>query len=211
MAMRPEEAEPDEDSITTEDHQTWFQYGKVYHQGDANSLRRKMDKDQFWPDVFWISDHGNAHLILDFGEKAGQGKRPARARKERIVAMDRGSEDRPEERLQGQSSAWVRNVRGGYQIFARRYGTLTVKGPKAPAADALQRGDDVEVETFTGSALFIWLNGDVLVISPLRKEQIVSNLLSKGDAIRALMDERQTNFDAAESLYDAGVRPRGGR
>lgn len=63
------EPEPDEDSITTRDHRDWFQYGKIYYQGDANSLRRKMDADQFWPSVFFISDHGNAHLITDFGEK----------------------------------------------------------------------------------------------------------------------------------------------
>jgi hypothetical protein len=55
--------EPDEDSITTTDDEKWYQYGKLYHRGDRASLKRKMDKDRFWPNVFSISDHGNAHLI----------------------------------------------------------------------------------------------------------------------------------------------------
>jgi len=49
--------------ISTTDHQKWYQYGKLYHQGSEDSLKQKMDKDQFWPNVFFISDHGNAHLI----------------------------------------------------------------------------------------------------------------------------------------------------
>jgi hypothetical protein len=60
--------EPDEDSITTEDHRTFYQYGKVVftltEDEDVNAgIKRELDRMNFWPDVFWISDHGNAHLI----------------------------------------------------------------------------------------------------------------------------------------------------
>lgn len=55
--------EPDEDSITTEDGIHWYQYGKLYHTGDRKSLEAKMDKDQFWPSVYSVSDHGNAEPV----------------------------------------------------------------------------------------------------------------------------------------------------
>jgi len=57
------DVEPDEDSITTQDEQNWFQYGKLYVTGDRMALWRTMVSDNFFPDVFVISDHGNAHLI----------------------------------------------------------------------------------------------------------------------------------------------------
>ncbi len=60
-----EDAEPEEGDITTEDHEHWFQYGKPYHTGDYPSLKAKMDADKFWPNVFWVSDHGNAHLVTE--------------------------------------------------------------------------------------------------------------------------------------------------
>ena len=55
-----ESNEPEEDSITTEDDTHWYQYGKLYHTGDAESLKAKMDRDGFWPSVYSVSDHGNA-------------------------------------------------------------------------------------------------------------------------------------------------------
>lgn len=89
-----EPTEPQEGDITTEDHRTFYQYGKVilepYSARDeephtwlaylgngtrnrrqvtikANSyeaaLRHLMEADSFWPSVWWISDHGNAHRI----------------------------------------------------------------------------------------------------------------------------------------------------
>jgi hypothetical protein len=57
------EPEPEEDDITTEDRRRWFQSGKLYFVGDEAGLKRKMDADHFWPNVWFISDHGNAHLI----------------------------------------------------------------------------------------------------------------------------------------------------
>jgi hypothetical protein len=53
----------EEGDITTEDHEHWFQYGKLYHVGDENSLKQQMEADQFWPNTWFISDNGNAHLI----------------------------------------------------------------------------------------------------------------------------------------------------
>jgi len=55
--------EPEEDDIVTTDHRRWYQSGKIYVTGDEKALRRKMDKDKFWPNVWFISDHGNAHRM----------------------------------------------------------------------------------------------------------------------------------------------------
>lgn len=58
-----EDEEPEEGDITTEDHEHWYQYGKLYFTGDYDGLKKKMDVNKFWPNVFFISDHGNAHLV----------------------------------------------------------------------------------------------------------------------------------------------------
>lgn len=95
----PELAGPQDSDITTEDHATFYQAGKVvlrmiedstgesweyrdYTHADANGVRSGarylplgrfatveqaikayMVKTEFWPNVWFISDHGNAHLI----------------------------------------------------------------------------------------------------------------------------------------------------
>jgi hypothetical protein len=56
-------SEPEEGDITTEDHTRWFQDGRLYFEGDEAGLKARMDADKFWPNVWFISDHGNAHLI----------------------------------------------------------------------------------------------------------------------------------------------------
>jgi hypothetical protein len=80
-------AEPHEDDITTDDHSRFYQPGRVvmtYHEdGTANylpdntphwrmlgtfksceaALRAYMDATQYWPNCWFISDHGNAHLV----------------------------------------------------------------------------------------------------------------------------------------------------
>ncbi len=63
-----DDSEPDEDSITTEDHIHFYQYGKLVFTLDEDEdtnvgIKRELDRMQFWPNVFWLSDHGNAHLI----------------------------------------------------------------------------------------------------------------------------------------------------
>jgi hypothetical protein len=63
------EGEPDEGDITTTDHKSFYQYGKLYLEatGDgehwASELKARMDADSFWPNVFSISDHGNSCLL----------------------------------------------------------------------------------------------------------------------------------------------------
>lgn len=64
-----EPREPEEGDITTEDYRKFYQYGRIYLQvgRDADwrkSVNRQMKKDGFFPNVWFISDHGNAHLMI---------------------------------------------------------------------------------------------------------------------------------------------------
>lgn len=66
--------EPSEDDWTTSDHVTFYQYGRVImslegrdcteHEMWAHILSA-MSAANFWPNVWFISDHGNAHLMRD--------------------------------------------------------------------------------------------------------------------------------------------------
>ncbi len=65
-----ESSEPEEDDYTTEDHIHFYQSGKLAFtvpggaDGDhVAALRAHMEQEQFWPNVWFVSDHGNAHLI----------------------------------------------------------------------------------------------------------------------------------------------------
>ena len=90
-----EPTEPQEDDLTTSDHETFYQsgervlqiikqnsfpsgkpvsewwfldHGKWNGLGDFKedykaALRAYMERTQFWPNAWFISDHGNAHLI----------------------------------------------------------------------------------------------------------------------------------------------------
>ncbi len=60
--------EPDEDAITTTDYRVFYQYGKpvlrIEDGADVEAaLRAYCDRVKFWPDAWFISDHGNAHRI----------------------------------------------------------------------------------------------------------------------------------------------------
>jgi hypothetical protein len=59
--------EPEEGDLTTENFCEWFQDGKkvLVCETDewATEVKAYMDRDQFWPNVWWISDHGNPHLL----------------------------------------------------------------------------------------------------------------------------------------------------
>jgi hypothetical protein len=62
------DTEPAEDDITTTDHIHWYQYGKlVLTTPDPNDceqqVRRWMEEERFWPNAWFISDHGNAHRL----------------------------------------------------------------------------------------------------------------------------------------------------
>jgi len=65
------DTEPQEGDYTTEDYVNWYQDGKLVLQtlegaNDKAALKAHMEKEQFYPNAWWISDHGNAHL-LDLG------------------------------------------------------------------------------------------------------------------------------------------------
>lgn len=66
----PESEGPQEGDYTTEDHRKFYQYGKLVldlteeeSEQWQKHVKAHMDKEKFWPSVFWISDHGNAHLL----------------------------------------------------------------------------------------------------------------------------------------------------
>lgn len=70
-----EENGPEEGDYTTTDHIHWYQDGRLVlttaDRGDPHSpadhayalVKAHMDGAQFWPNAWFISDHGNAHLI----------------------------------------------------------------------------------------------------------------------------------------------------
>jgi hypothetical protein len=67
-----EPTEPEEDDITTTDHVRFYQNGKLVLtvEEDADyvtALQLYMESENFWPNCWFISDHGNAHL-LEIGE-----------------------------------------------------------------------------------------------------------------------------------------------
>jgi len=75
----------EEDDLTTKDHLAFYQYGKLafslemradgtcfmHGRGSQDAeyltvehaVRAYMDRAQFWPNCWFISDHGNAHLM----------------------------------------------------------------------------------------------------------------------------------------------------
>lgn len=67
--MDDEPEGPDKDDITTTDHVHFYYHGRIVFEIDENephfnkALRGSLAALQFWPNVWFISDHGNAHLI----------------------------------------------------------------------------------------------------------------------------------------------------
>lgn len=62
-AYPPDDA-PTEDDYQTQDHIHFYQYGKLVLTipPDADmweTIQAHMDRESFWPDVWFISDHGN--------------------------------------------------------------------------------------------------------------------------------------------------------
>lgn len=60
--------EPEDGDITTSDHLRFYQYGKLWLEIDEDDdmwqqIETRMSRDNFYPNVWFISDHGNAHLI----------------------------------------------------------------------------------------------------------------------------------------------------
>jgi hypothetical protein len=74
IAEMADDEQPAEDDITTEDHKNFYQNGKLVLELDEDAdhiaaLKEYMEKEQFYPNVWFISDHGNAHRI-DLNAKA---------------------------------------------------------------------------------------------------------------------------------------------
>jgi len=60
--------EPEEGDYSTQDHVHFYQYGRLVvavPEGDSirDALQAHMDEAGFFPNVWLISDHGNAHLM----------------------------------------------------------------------------------------------------------------------------------------------------
>jgi hypothetical protein len=65
--------EPQDDDILTEDHRHFYQYHKLIltvpldDDGEVEDwkphMREYLEKEQFYPNIWWVSDHGNTHLI----------------------------------------------------------------------------------------------------------------------------------------------------
>lgn len=75
-----DEFEPEEGAYTTSDHQSFFQFGRlavVVGEGAewAHVQKEHMDQEQFWPNVWFVSDHRNAHL-LDMYDELAEADRP---------------------------------------------------------------------------------------------------------------------------------------
>lgn len=54
----------DDDIVTEDGGNTFYQNGRLYARGEAE-LKKKMDQDKFWPNIWNVSDHGNvSHYTL---------------------------------------------------------------------------------------------------------------------------------------------------
>jgi hypothetical protein len=69
--MTYEDEGPTEGDIVTEDHSRFYQDGKLAFVVDLDAshtemsvqIGRYMKKTSYWPNVWFLSDHGNYHLI----------------------------------------------------------------------------------------------------------------------------------------------------
>jgi hypothetical protein len=60
--------EPEEGDYITTDHVKFYQFGKLaFEVPDGckweDATRFHMEKEQFWTNIWFLSDHGNFHLI----------------------------------------------------------------------------------------------------------------------------------------------------
>jgi hypothetical protein len=70
--------EPEEGDYTTGDHCKFYQYGKLVltvgpDDDHIAALKAHMEEAQFWPNAWFVSDHGNAHL-MDLSDENSKGK-----------------------------------------------------------------------------------------------------------------------------------------
>jgi hypothetical protein len=74
-----ENEEPTEGDVTTHDHERFYQYDKLWLQVPAGVSRAvmwkridaKMKHEGFFPTIWFISDHGNAHVMERLKRKGG--------------------------------------------------------------------------------------------------------------------------------------------
>lgn len=74
--MAKRSGEPVEDDLTTPDHVHFYESGKLVLTLDDDlddremwkAIHRYMEKSRWFPNVWWISDHGNAHLMKSAGK-----------------------------------------------------------------------------------------------------------------------------------------------
>jgi hypothetical protein len=68
-----EPQEPEEGDLITYDHAKVYQDGKLVLETTperfAQDVKAFMDGEQFWPNIWFISDHGNAHLLTNLSEQ----------------------------------------------------------------------------------------------------------------------------------------------
>ena len=70
-AAAEDESEPDEEDLVTGDHRRFYQGDKLAFTVDPDASKRQMwraidahmERERFWPNVWFISDHGNAHVM----------------------------------------------------------------------------------------------------------------------------------------------------
>lgn len=67
-------SEPEEGDYTSPDHVRWYQYGRLVLITSIETCEQEvlshMNKERFWPNAWFISDHGNAHLLSLEGAKS---------------------------------------------------------------------------------------------------------------------------------------------
>lgn len=77
-----DEIEPDAGDNTTSDHRNSFQFGRLVLVVDerdewAHVLKDHIDREQFWPNLWFLSDHGTVSLVKLLDELAETKEREA--------------------------------------------------------------------------------------------------------------------------------------
>ena len=93
--------EPDEGDWTTEDHRRFYADRELVLDLPADTgecemwaaIAARMKKDNLWPNVWWISDHGNAHLMANPGNKVCRPPRKKKGKKKRGAKLGGLSRD----------------------------------------------------------------------------------------------------------------------
>lgn len=65
MENEEQENEPGQEDVTAPDPAGPFHYLGKRIAGNRAELRAWMDAGNYFPNVWFISDHGNAHLLVD--------------------------------------------------------------------------------------------------------------------------------------------------